>query len=155
MKSIITAAVLATVAATSAFAHSSDNVYASPELATLAKTGWADDFAAANGGLAFDETGGMPGMFTYATPTDLSSARALLNHTLSLGKGYSEFLAPHFAILPDGSIWVMVAPHLLVDGELVKGIGPNDNFIVIKADGSAKRFDYSDDVATVPYGQVR
>ena len=164
MKSVITAAVLATVAATASFAHSPDNVYASPELATLAQTGWADDFAAANGGLAFDETGGMPGMFTYDTPIDLSAARALLEA--------NEFLAPHFAILPDGSIWVMVAPHLVyADGEsyvdadgqidvasgltLMKGAGPDDNFIVIKADGSADRYDYSDDVATVPYGQVR
>ena len=84
----------------------------------------------------FGEVCGMPGMFFYDAPVDLSAARELLNPM--------EFLAPHFAILPDGSVWVMVAPHLIVDGAVIKKIGPDDHFIVIR-DGKAERFDYSTD----------
>ena len=122
----------------------SASVFAAPSPSTglyeLATTGWADAYAAEIGGNAYDKTGGMPGKFTYDVDKELqlSSARELL--------GEGEFLAPHFAISPKGELTIMVAPHLLVDGEVVKGAGQPDNFIVVNTFGKAERFDYSDDV---------
>ena len=135
MKKLIAAAALAaTGTAFAATPAPSEGLY------VLATTGWADLYAAETGGLAFDKTGGEPGMFTYDVPVDLSAARAIL--------GEGEFLAPHFHIsLEDKSVTVMVAPHLLVDGEVKKGANEfKDNFIVISG-GEAVRYDYSDDVA--------
>ena len=107
-------------------------------LFTLATTGWADEYAAEIGGTAYDKTGGMPGMFTYEVDTDLSAARAKLKE--------GEFLAPHFALSSDGTVTVMVAPHLLVNGEVMaKANVQQDNFIVIFPNGKAARYDYSDD----------
>ena len=60
----------------------------------------------------------------------------------------NEFLAPHWLHGYDNKIYIMVAPHLKVDGEVVKGAGPDDNFIVVKykkGEWKAKRFDYSED----------
>lgn len=111
-------------------------------LKTLAETGWADDYAAEVGGTAYDEIGGSPLMFDYAVDTPWQATAMEL-----LGEG--EFLAPHFADV-NGIIVLMVAPHLFVDGELMKGANPQkDNFIVVYQNGSAERFDYSDDVANL------
>lgn len=133
MKTLITAIALS-LSTTAAFAAPS----ASDGLFELATTGWADNYASEVSGLAFDETGGAPGEFTYAVPVDLSMARDLLND--------AEFLAPHFAISPNGDITVMVAPHLLTAKGVMKGANKNkDHFIVISG-GSAERFDYSEDI---------
>ena len=142
MKSFVIAA-LAAVVSTAAVAE--DMMMKPPApmgsegLYVLATTGWANLYAKETGGLAFDETGGMPGFFTYDVPVDLSAARALL--------GEGEFLAPHFHIsTEDKSVTIMVAPHLLVDGKVVKGANPNkDNFIVISG-AEAARYDYSEEV---------
>ena len=135
----IMSTVIAAIAAASFFGTpaSAAAPVASEGLFTLATTGWADDYAGEVNGLAFDETGGKPGAFEYATPTDLSVAKTLL--------GEGEFLAPHFAISPNGDITIMVAPHLFANGELMKGANVNkDHFIVISG-GEAERFDYSED----------
>ena len=109
-------------------------------LKTLAETGWADDHAARYNGKAYDNTGGSPAMFTYVVETPWQPAAMAL-----LGEG--EFLAPHFSDI-GGTIYIMVAPHLLVDGEVVHGGNVNkDHFIVIYPSGNAERFDYSDDIA--------
>lgn len=61
----------------------------------------------------------------------------------------NEFLAPHWLHGYDNKIYIMVAPHLKIDGEVVKGAGPDDNFIVVKynkkGEWEAERFDYSED----------
>jgi len=135
MKNIVLAAVAATLMSTAAFAAPAP----SNGLFTLATTGWADEYAGEIGGLAFDETGGKPGMFTYAVDVDLSPARALM--------GEGEFLAPHFSIAPNGDVTVMVAPHLFLDGMLMKGANVNKDHFVVISGGVAERFDYSADVA--------
>lgn len=113
----------------------------STALYTLATTGAAGDYAAKIGGTFYDEIGGSPVAFEYSVATPWQS---VANTLLADG----EFLAPHFAVSADGStITLMVAPHLFSNGELMKGAGPDDSFIVIKGD-SAERFDYSVDVAT-------
>ena len=125
-----------------ALALSVGTVAPSTGLHTLATTGWADDYAAEIGGKAYDETGGSPAMFTYAVETPWQeAAMAELNE--------GEFLAPHFAITNGGSVVVMIAPHLFVDGELMKGAGPDDNFITIDSAGNTERYDYSRDVAKI------
>lgn len=119
-------------------------------LKTLATTGFADAYAAEIGGKAYDKTGGKPGAFTYAKTVFNGKAPAALAEAKTL-LGAGEFLAPHFAVSADGNtITVMVAPHLLVDGAVVKGAGNDDSFIVVQArrkggDNTfeAKRFDYS------------
>ena len=79
MKTLLTTVAAAAMLATSAMA----TVMPSTGLHTLATTGWADEFAMETGGMAFDHTGGVPGMFTYTLPegvsVDLSVARGLLS----------------------------------------------------------------------------
>ena len=91
------------------------------------------------GGSSYHKTGGNPVTFTYAVETPwMDTAKSLLKT--------SEFLAPHFWVAPSGHVYVMVAPHLLVDGKVMKGAGPDDNFIIVAGD-AVKRFDYSMDVS--------
>ena len=131
--------IVAAVAAASFFGTpASAAPSASAGLYTLATTGWAQDYAGEVDGLFFDETGGKPGAFEYATPTDLSLAKTTL--------GNGEFLAPHFSISPNGDITVMVAPHLFLDGELLKGANVNKDHFVVISGGEATRYDYSEDV---------
>ncbi len=159
MKTLTT--ILAAAAVLSAGAVSSADAVLKPMpsdgLFTLATTGWADDYATEGFGTAFDKTGGMPGMFTYTigntegsvelndfdsniVEMQLAAARTLL--------GDNEFLAPHFLKGWDGSLVIMVAPHTLVDGEVIHGGNVNkDHFIVVGVDGSVERFDYSEDIA--------
>lgn len=133
MKTIISAIALATISATTAMAAP----VASDGLFTLATTGWADDYAAEVGGLAFDEVGGKPGKFEYTVDVNLDPARALM--------GAGEFLAPHFSISPNGDVTVMVAPHLFLDGELMKGANVNKDHFVVISGGEATRYDYSEE----------
>ncbi len=134
MKTFISTIAIAMIAAGSAMAGAPTTPSAG--LKTLATTGWADDYANANGGVAYDKTGGGHEMFTYdvATPWQFT-AMSYLNP--------GEFLAPHFAVV-DGDVVIMVAPHLVGSMGVVKGAGNPDSFIVVRADGSSDRFDYSD-----------
>ena len=152
MKTFISTVVAATVLAGSVMAAP----LGTSGLQTLAQTGWADAFAAEGFGTAYDETGGKPGMFTYAIDNEaaLAAARELL--------GEGEFLAPHFLKSWTGRTYVMVAPHLLVkDGvsyvdangfidvangdTVLKGANVNkDHYIIVDADGSAVRNDFSE-----------
>ena len=113
---------------------------ASDGLQKLATTGYADEYAKEIGGMSYDKTGGSPAMFTYDIDTPWqTAAMAMLNQ--------GEFLAPHFAKAQNGIVVVMVAPHLLKDGEVVKMAGPDDNFIIVYPGGQAYRYDYSKDVS--------
>ena len=56
-----------------------------------------------------------------------------------------EFLAPHYIDNWDGSVDVMVAPHLLKDGMVMKGANVNkDHFIRVDKDGVAMRYSFSE-----------
>ncbi len=137
MKTLISAVVIALATTTGAMAHEAPA--ASDGLFTLATTGWADDYAAEEAGMAFDKTGGGHEMFTYDVETPWQfTAMAYLEP--------GEFLAPHFAMV-NGDVVIMVAPHLVGSMGVVKGAGQPDNFIVVRADGSSDRYDYSVDVA--------
>ena len=114
---------------------------ASEGLYKLATTGWADGMSGEGKGVAYDEIGGKPGAFVYEKDFSASEAAA----AALLGDG--EFTAPHWLDGFDGKDYIMVAPHLIIDGELVKGANPNkDHFIVVDMDGNAVRYDYSDDI---------
>ena len=114
MKTIMLAAVAATIASTAAFATTP---MPTPGLKVLAETGWADDRAAEGFGTAYDKTGGMPGAFTYMGTDAMVPGYAAATALLMEG----EFLAPHYIQNHDGSVDVMVAPHLLKDGMVMKG----------------------------------
>ena len=135
MKTLLSTIAILAVSATAAFAAPS----ASEGLKTLAQTGWANVYASEIGGVAYDEIGGNPAAFEYAVATPWQAAA---NEFLNEG----EFLAPHFAH-KDGIITIMVAPHLFVDGMLMKGANvEKDSFIVINSDGkNGVRYDYSED----------
>lgn len=100
---------------------------ASEGLYLLATTGSGDVRAEEGFGKSYHHTGGKPGAFTYEIDTPwMAAAEALL--------GEGEFLAPHFLVNWSGDIDIMVAPHLLVDGKVMHGAGPDDSFIRISAD---------------------
>ena len=135
---------LGTVAATATSLGSIDNQIfpASEGLFTLATTGWADVMVQEGKGIAYDEIGGKPGAFEYVR--DFSAQEAAAAELL----GDGEFTAPHWLVGFDGSFYVMVAPHLFVNGMLMKGANEHkDHFIVVDKDGVATRYDYSADVA--------
>lgn len=142
MMKMTLAAIAATFAITSAAAAAPAP---SEGLFTLATTGWADSMAREGKGTAFDEVGGKPGAFEYAK--DFSVSEALAAELL----GEGEFTAPHWLDGFDGKDYIMVAPHLFLDGQLMKGANVNkDHFIVVDpAAGTAVRYDYSDDIAVM------
>ena len=141
MKKILMGAVAALIATP---AMAMDAPMNSEGLKALALTGWATKMAEEGRGASFDKDGGMPGAFTY----EGSLMPGEMEANMLLGEG--EFLAPHYLATWDGSRIVMVAPHLIVDGKVVKGANPNkDHFIVVyNATGEmgipeAVRYDYS------------
>ena len=127
------------IAATLIAAPAMATPFATDGLKVLAETGWADDRAAEGYGIAYDKDGGVPGAFTYsgAMVPGYAAATALLME--------GEFLAPHYIDNWDGSVDVMVAPHLLKDGMVMKGANVNkDHFIRVDKDGVAMRYSFSE-----------
>ena len=115
---------------------------ASEGLYKLATTGWADGMSGEGKGVAYDEIGGKPGAFVYEKDFSASEAAAASPSWVTVSSLLLIGLMVH-----DGKDYIMVAPHLIIDGELVKGANPNkDHFIVVDADGNAVRYDYSDDI---------
>ncbi len=154
MKTLTT--ILATAAVLTAGAVSAAPM-ASDGLHTLANTGWADEYSMEGYGVAYDKTGGMPGMFTYTVGNNMDSVALngfdsdIVEMQLAAARvllGDAEFLAPHFLKGYDGSLVIMVAPHTLVDGMVVHGGNVHkDHFVVVDKDGNATRYDYSVDIA--------
>ena len=121
--------------------------YNTDGLYVLATTGWADDRASEGYGIAYDKTGGKPGAFTYMDSDMMVPGYDAAVKLLAKG----EFLAPHYIDNWDGSIDIMVAPHLLADGEVMHGANVFKNHIIrVMADGSAQRFEVEDGGKVVP-----
>lgn len=144
---IAAASLIASFASAAMFAEGGNRLVApqnSPGLKILATTGNPDQRAAEGYGRSFHHTGGSPVEFTYAIKTPwMDAAKEVLRD--------GEFLAPHFIWNNDGSITLMIAPHLFVDGKLLKGQGQPDNFVHITVDGVAYRYDYSETFETLAY----
>ena len=157
MKKLITAIALATTVGFAGTAMAATDVAQSTNshpLYTLATTGSGDALAAEYGGISLHHVGGSPGAFEYI------AGRVLTDDFASDLLGDGEFLAPHFW-QKDGMVFIMVAPHLFIDGELNKGAGPKDNWVQVKLDElgnpiaeTAERYDYSDDVVKTESGST-